>query len=67
MPESIVTQGAIQYLKNEYQEMGEDLDQIQMQYVLWSGIKMLLLAALIMIASVCVTFFSCQDRGKTRS
>ena len=52
MPESIVTQGAIQYLKNEYQEMGEDLDQIQMQYVLWSGIKMLLLAALIMVASV---------------
>ena len=60
MPESIVTQGAIQYLKNEYQEMGEDLDRIQMQYVLWSGIKMLLLAALIMVASVCVTFFSCR-------
>ena len=28
MPESIVTQGAIQYLKDEYQEMGKDLDQI---------------------------------------
>ena len=64
MPESIVTQGAIQYLKNEYQEMGEDLDQIQMQYVLWSGIKMLLLAALIMVASVCVTFFSCRIAAK---
>ena len=64
MPESIVTQGAIRYLKNEYQEMGEDLDQIQMQYVLWSGIKMLLLAALIMVASVCVTFFSCRIAAK---
>ena len=64
MPESIVTQGAIQYLKNEYQEMGEDLDRIQMQYVLWSGIKMLLLAALIMVASVCVTFFSCRIAAK---
>ena len=64
MPESIATQGAIQYLKNEYQEMGEDLDRIQMQYVLWSGIKMLLLAALIMVASVCVTFFSCRIAAK---
>ena len=64
MPESIVTQGAIRYLKNEYQEMGEDLDKIQMQYVLWSGIKMLLLAALIMIASVCVTFFSSRIAAK---
>ena len=64
MPESIVTQGAIRYLKNEYQEIGEDLDKIQMQYVLWSGIKMLLLAALIMIASVCVTFFSSRIAAK---
>lgn len=35
-----------------------------MQYVLWSGIKMLLLAALIMVASVCVTFFSCRIAAK---
>ncbi|NCC42628.1 MAG: ABC transporter ATP-binding protein [Clostridia bacterium] len=64
MPESIVTQGAITYIKGEYQAMGEDMDQLQMSYVLMAGLKMLLLAALIMAASILVTFFSCRVAAK---
>ncbi|MBS6195600.1 MAG: ABC transporter ATP-binding protein [Clostridiales bacterium] len=64
MPESITTQGAVLYLKNEYREMGKDLDRIQMGYVLNAGIKMLLLAAVIMTASILVTFFSSRVAAK---
>lgn len=64
MPESIVTQGAISYIKQEYAALGEDTDQIQMGYVQMAGIKMLLLAALIMLMSIAVTFFSCRVAAK---
>ena len=55
MPDSIITQSSVAYIRQEYQEMGKDLDQIQMQYVLFSGLKMLGFAAVIMAASVLVT------------
>lgn len=64
MPESIVTQGAVTYLKSEYGEMGKDLDQIQMGYVPLAGLKMLILAAVIMTASIMVTFFSSRVAAK---
>lgn len=60
MPDTIVTQMAVNYLQAEYQAMGEDLDQMQTNYVLWSGIQMLGLALLGMIAAIFVTFLSCR-------
>ena len=64
MPDSIITQSSVAYIRQEYQEMGKDLDQIQMQYVLFSGLKMLGFAAVIMAASVLVTFLSCRVAAK---
>ena len=64
MPDSIITQSSVAYIRQEYQEMGKDLDQIQMQYVLFSGLKMLGFAAVIMAASVLVTFLSCWVAAK---
>ena len=58
MPESIVTQSAIAYLEEEYAQMGRDMDKMQTDYMLMSGIKMLGMAFLIMAAAIAVTFLS---------
>ena len=64
MPESIVTQSAVTYVQQEYEAMGEDVDGIQMRYVLFSGLKMLGMAFLIMICAVSVTFLSSRLAAK---
>lgn len=60
LPESMVTQMAVAFVKAEYEAIGEDLDTIQMDYIKKSGVEMLLMALLIMVASVCVTFLSAR-------
>ena len=60
MPDSIVTQSAILYVQNEYSAQGRNLDGMQMQYILISGLKMLGLALIGVIAAIAVTFFSAQ-------
>lgn len=60
MPDSIVTQSAILYVQDEYAGQGKDLDSMQMQYVLFSGLKMLGLALIGVLAAVFVTFFASQ-------
>ena len=60
MPESIVTQIAILYVQNEYSAQGIDLDSMQMRYVLFSGLKMLGLALLGVLAAIGVTFLASQ-------
>lgn len=56
--DSIVTQMAVTFVQQEYETMGEDLDQIQMNYVVRSGLQMLGLALISMIAAVLVTFLA---------
>lgn len=58
MPESIVTQSAAAFVQKEYEEMGKDVAAIQTGYILKSGLKMLGLAALVMLCAVLVTFLS---------
>ncbi|QOV20799.1 ABC transporter ATP-binding protein [Blautia liquoris] len=58
MPESIVTQAGTGYLYKEYQAQGRDMDQIQNRYVLHSGLLMLGLAVISMLAAIMVTFIS---------
>ena len=60
MPESIMTQAAVSFVYEEYQDMGEDVDAIQMKYLLVSGGKMLLMALIIMMAAISVTFLSAR-------
>ena len=60
MPESILTQAAVSGVKAEYEAMGEDLDAIQMNYIRTSGIQMVLMALVIMLAAVSVTFLSAR-------
>lgn len=58
MPESIVSQSAVLAVKEEYSALGEDLDKIQMDYIIKSGAQMVLMALVIMLAAVTVTFLS---------
>lgn len=58
MPESIVTQAAVSFVGAEYEAIGEDVDAIQMDYIISAGIRMVLMAFLIMAASVSVVFLS---------
>lgn len=58
MPESIVDQAAVAFVRTEYEALGEDVDAIQIQYLLVSGARMLLMALVIMLAAIMVTFLS---------
>lgn len=60
MPDSIVTQAAVQYVQQEYEGQGIDVDQMQIRYILMSGLKMLGLALVIMVATISVTFLSAR-------
>lgn len=54
MPESILTQTAVSFVRGEYEEMGEDVDAIQMNYIKKIGLQMILMAFMIMAAAVSV-------------
>ena len=58
MQESIITQAGVSYVRAEYEAMGEDVDAIQMDYMKSTGIRMVLMALVTMVAAVCVVFFS---------
>ncbi len=54
MPETMVEQSAAVYIQNVYEKIGVDTDRIETGYILWTGLKMLALAAAGMIASIIV-------------
>ena len=58
MPESIVTQAGVSYVKSEYEAMGEDVDAIQMHYIKISGVRMLGMALITMLCAISVVFLS---------
>ena len=56
--DSIVTQMAVTFVQQEYEAMGEDLAQIQMNYLIRTSVQMLGLALISMMAAVLVTFLA---------
>ncbi len=60
IPDSIITQKAVSFVQEEYKQQGQDMDKLQTNYILFSGLKMLGLAFLAMAAAVMVTFLSSQ-------
>lgn len=54
MPESMITQSAVNFIRNEYKAIGIETDKLQSNYILMAGFKMLLLALLSMLATVIV-------------
>lgn len=60
MPDSMISQSAVLYVRQEYQAVGVDTGSLQTRYILWAGAKMLLVALLSMAATVIVSFFAAR-------
>ncbi|GAB6168032.1 ABC transporter ATP-binding protein [Clostridium carnis] len=60
MPDNILVQSAISYVKAEYEAIGIDTSKLQSNYILKSGAIMLLIALLSMIATVTVAFLGAK-------
>ena len=58
VPEVMISQTAIAYVKAEYDAIGVNINQMQTLYILFIGLKMLGLALLAMLASIIVTFLA---------
>lgn len=58
IPESLVSQSGISYVKGEYEKIGIDVSKNQNRYITSTGIRMILLAFLGGIATVLVSFFA---------
>lgn len=58
LPDIMVTQIAVSYVKSEYQALGKDLNQVQTHYILIAGAKMVALALLAMLFSITVVILS---------
>ena len=65
MPEMIVEQAAVQYVKDVYVNLGIDMDSIQIKYMFATGGKMIALAFLGMVASVVVGFLASRAAAAT--
>lgn len=57
MPDTILKSTAIEKVKNEYEKSGIDLGEIQTNYILVNGAKMIGIALLIMAVAVAIIFF----------
>ena len=58
LPESMISQGAVSFVKSEYREVGIDTDKLQTNYILITGLKMLGITILGIVASITVGFLA---------
>ncbi len=58
LPDSLKAQSAIVIVKNLYQRAGVNVDKIQMNYIILTGLKMLLLAAISMASGITIMLLS---------
>ncbi len=58
MPESILQQATILEVKNEYKEIGIDIDKLQNTYIIMSGLQMLGVAFISMFTAIIIMFLS---------
>ena len=64
VPDSIVNQGAVSFVKNEYQRIGIDTDHIQTMYIFKVGLIMLGIALMAMIVGVLIVFVGSRMAAK---
>ena len=60
MSDSMVSQMAISYVKAEYEAMGMEIADVQTQYLLGKGGRMLALSVLMMVAAILIGLLSAQ-------
>ena len=64
VPDSIVNQGAVSFVKSEYQRIGVDTDHIQTMYIFKVGLIMLGIALMAMIVGVLIVFVGSRMAAK---
>lgn len=68
MPDSIISQGAVVYVKAEYEALGRDTGKMQSNFIILAGIKMLAVALIGMVAAVIVGLLAARvSAGMGRS
>ncbi len=60
MPDSLVSQSAVAFIKAEYQKIGINTNHLQTSYITMSGLKMLGLALLSMITTIIVSLLGAR-------
>ncbi len=58
MPEMLLTSSASSFIKGEYEAIGINVNRMQINYILFVGVRMIGLALVAMVASILVTLFS---------
>ena len=58
LPDAMISQGAVSFVKNEYNEIGIDTDNMQTTYILTTGAKMIGITVLSMLAAITVGFLA---------
>ena len=58
MPDTILDQASVSFCRSAYKDLGMDMDQTQIHYLLKTGGQMAALALLGMVASIMVTFLA---------
>ena len=60
MPDSIISQSAVSYVKGEYENIGINTEKTQNNYILFTGAKMLTITIISMIATILVGFMGAK-------
>ncbi|WP_346889652.1 ABC transporter ATP-binding protein [Clostridium sp. UBA1056] len=60
LPNTMIDQAAISYVKDEYNSIGMDIERMQTNYLLYTGGLMVLIALLSMVATVAVGFIGAR-------
>ncbi len=60
LPETIVNQSAVNYIKTQYEDMGVDINKTQSNYIFYIGGIMILISLISMAASISVGFLSAR-------
>ena len=60
LPDAMLGQGAIKFVKAEYKAMGVDIDSIQMNYIFVTGLKMIGITIISVICSITVGFIAAR-------
>ncbi|MEG2786188.1 MAG: ABC transporter ATP-binding protein [Romboutsia sp.] len=64
MPETMVNQSAVGYVKDEYKAIGMDVDKVQTNYIFKTGAIMLGIALISMMATVAVGYLGARVAAK---
>ena len=64
MEDSIISQMGVNLVKNKYQGLEIDVEEIQMKYIANVGLKMIILALIVMIIAIITTYISSRIAAK---